>query len=150
MCVKSSVKKTLWHYSPGTYVPKIFESGLLKPSNAGAPTERPVLWFSENQVWEPTAGKLLVNKFGQVVRSMAFTEQVERSGCVRYGIDSNDIRLLGWKAAAGQAGMSRDVRRELEKKGKSLGANPMHWWGTLFSIEIDELCFEYWNGVAWI
>lgn len=149
MSVTTSVQKTLWHYAPGVYVPKISEHGELKPSNAGAPHEQPILWFSENQGWEPTAGKLLLNKFGQPVRTMGFAEQVERLGCVRYGIDSNDRRLFHWKEACKLAEMSRDDRRKLERAGKSIGANPEHWWGTQFSIDLEELCFEYWNGKGW-
>jgi hypothetical protein len=47
-----------WHYTTGKHFLKTVESGVLLPSaNYIAKTENPVLWFSCEQYWEPTAQK---------------------------------------------------------------------------------------------
>ena len=55
---KVKTKKLVWHYTTGDYFELIFESRTLCTTDAGiAPGERPAVWFSKDQFWEPTAQK---------------------------------------------------------------------------------------------
>lgn len=84
--------RILWHYAPGQYLPDMVSAGRLRTSNVGAPGEAPLLWFSANQTWEPTATKSVQTRRG--LMRLTFAQQVARSGCIRFGLPSDDCRLL--------------------------------------------------------
>jgi len=143
----SSHRRTnmLWHYAPWSYLPRMVESGALRPSNALAPQEVPMLWFSANQHWEPTATKGVGNTTGTTSKR-TLRQQAEFLGCIRFGLVGEDPRLFSWKEACGVAGMPRESRRTLEKVGKKWGANPAHWFATPASVSLSELVFQVWVG----
>jgi hypothetical protein len=135
----------LWHYAPWFYLQHMVDSGDLRPSNAGAPDLTPTLWFSANQNWEPTATKLLPDARGCMVQG-TFDQQNELLGCIRFGIDANDPRLLKWKDACTASNTSRIVRKSLEKAGLKMGGNPTHWFATLASVPLSDLLLQVWVG----
>ena len=51
----SKRQEYVWHYAPWSYLVRMVEFGALRPGNASATNEVPMLWFSANQKWEPTA-----------------------------------------------------------------------------------------------
>jgi len=134
----------VWHYAPWAHLPAIVESGKLKCGNAGAAGELPMLWFSANQQWEPTATKMLTNKAGAMF-SLTFKQQAEFFGCIRFGLAVADPRLLKWKDACTAAGTPREVRRKLEKMGKKIGGDPAHWFASAAIIPLSELHFQVWH-----
>ena len=138
---------TVWHYAPWAHLPKIVESGVLRGSNAGADGERPMLWFSANQQWEPTATKM-IHMQGKSVQ-LTFNQQVEKFGCVRFGLPGNDFRLLNWKNSCATAGTPRETRRTLEKVGKMRGGNPAHWFAVSSEIPLGDLLFQIWIDGQW-
>lgn len=135
----------VWHYATWASLPRIVESGALRGSNAGAPGEAPMLWFSANQQWEPTATKWRTDKTGKPF-PMTFKEQVKTVGCIRFGLPADDPCLLNWKAACAAAGTPRETRRSLEKVGKKKGADPANWFATLRQVALSELHFQVWAG----
>jgi hypothetical protein len=135
---------TLWHYAPACHLDRIGETGHLRPSNAGAPAELPLLWFSANQVWEPTAAKMVRDVAG-CVRTLTHLE-MRKLGIVRFGIASTDSRLFSWKSACNLAGTPRDMRRTLERVGIKSGAHPQHWFATPAPMPLDELTLQIWDG----
>jgi hypothetical protein len=139
---------TIWHYAAWARLPTIVESGILKCSNAGAPNELPMLWFSANQQWEPTATKLMLSHTGKLIR-LTFNEQVKEFGCIRFGIDESDPRIMNWKAACSAAGTPREMRRILEQVGKRQGANPDNWFASAINIPLSDLNFQVW-GDRWM
>lgn len=49
----------IFHYTTGTKLKQIINSGAIKPSTARIqPHEKPVAWFSTQDQWEPTATKV--------------------------------------------------------------------------------------------
>jgi hypothetical protein len=138
----------VWHYSAWARLPDIVESGELRGSNAWAAGELPMLWFSANQQWEPTATKLYTSDSGVTV-SLTFQQQADNFGCIRFGMAANDMRLLNWKAACTTAGTRRDTRRTLEKIGKKKGGDPSQWFATASAIPLSELHFQVWLNNAW-
>lgn len=146
---KSNQAKMLWHYAPWAYLPRMVESGVLKASNVGASGESPLLWFSANQHWEPTACKVTVLKTGALMR-LTFRQQQEAFGCIRFGLLESDPRLLNWIEACTAAGTLTATRRLLERKGKKQGGDPNDWFATVSNIPIDELHFQVWGINCWM
>ena len=134
----------VWHYAPWATLPAMVESGALRGSNAGAPGETPMLWFSAHQKWEPTATKVMGTPQGVV--QLTFKQQVERFGAIRFGLAANDSRLLDWSASCAAAGVPVDERNVLEARGRLKGANPAHWFATSATIPLSELYFQVWAG----
>ena len=142
--MKSSI--IVWHYAPLTYRSKIVDSGYLEPSNVGASeSELPLLWFLANQTWEPTATKFFSDKDGRM-RQLSFADQAGMLGCMSFGLDGDDPRLLNWKAACAAAQIRREMRRSMEAVGKRKGATPSHWFATSQPIPLAELMLEIWGG----
>jgi hypothetical protein len=137
----------VWHYAPWAYLPAIVESGVLQASNAGAENEQPMLWFSANQQWEPTATKMITTKGGSLA-PQTFKQQAVRLGCIRFGLAANDLRLLKWTDACITAGTPRKQRRKMENVGRRMGGNPAHWFASAESISLPELHFQVWHD-AW-
>jgi hypothetical protein len=135
----------VWHYAPWAYLPRIVQSGAIIPSNAKAESELPMLWFSAHQFWEPTATKVIGFPDGSW-RALTFREQVERFGCIRFGLASDDPRLIGWKRACAVAITPREMRRAMERAGRKKGADPKHWFACSISIALAELTFQVFVG----
>lgn len=140
-----SEMKTFWHYAPWAYLPKMVKDGFLEPRNAGAPTELPLLWFSRNQRWEPTATKLIRDPHGQLVK-ITFLQQAELFGCTRFGIAATDERLVGWEETCSTRGLSSRHKASLEAAGRALGAKPQDWFATTAAVPLRELDFQVWVG----
>ncbi len=146
---KRSDDHMVWHYTVGVQVPKISDAGELRPSNAGASVEKPLLWFSAEQHWEPTATKGRIDQAGNY-RQMSFEEHLNELGCVRFGLSAHDQRLMGWIEACKYAGTPDHWRRALEKVGRDQGADPLKWFAVAVAISIDETTFEVYTNREWV
>ena len=64
---------TLFHYTTGSKLRSIINSGHILPSTAHIePNEKPVAWFSTSPAWEPTATKCPIpGKLGQLITAKA-------------------------------------------------------------------------------
>jgi hypothetical protein len=142
-------EQTAWHYTVGERFLTIEESGRLLPTDACIqPHERPVLWFSRNQLWEPTSRKAAFDKNGKF--KPLTKQETSELGCglVRYGYPA--ARLIDWNELAKRANIFYSHVKLLEKRGREQGANPMDWMGSFSSIEVSELILESWDGKNWI
>lgn len=139
---------TVHHYAPCAYVPRILDSGELRPSNAEALGEKPLLWFSANQKWEPTATKFIGDAEGNR-RSLTLSEQLQRFGCCRFSLPANDLRLIPWIKACRIAGTSYTKQRKMEAVGRIQGANSFDWFAISESISVAELAFSVFDGRTW-
>jgi hypothetical protein len=136
------------HYAPCSYLPRIAKSGVLRPSNAKADSEKPLLWFSANQRWEPTATKMWADKSGNIVR-LSLEQQLELVGCCRFTLTADDSRLMPWAIACKFAGTSFTNKRKMEAAGLRLGARPLDWLAIDGEIPLTELGFSVFDGRAW-
>lgn len=136
------------HYAPWSRLPAIVQSGELRCSNAGAPDELPLLWFSANQYWESTATKLLINARGEL-RRLSFPEMQVRFGCVRFALGADDPRLLDWQDACRYAGTPRTTQRSLEEAGRRMGGNPTHWLAVTAPLSVAGLPFQVLVDNSW-
>jgi hypothetical protein len=136
---KAARAELFFHYAPAVYLDAILESGELRPSSPIA-EEKPLLWFSAHQYWEPTATKPV--RINGRVRQRTFSEQALSSGCIRLGLPRFDPRLMDWKHSCAFAGTDRPARRAMEQYGKRLGAHPSDWFAVPEPILVSELQFE--------
>jgi len=142
---RHGVNTLLWHYTTGECFENIFDDGFIRPSTAWvAEDERPIVWFSSNQEWEPTSTKTFVPHYGQAWRLSKEELRVRDSGLVRFGVTRRTAEL-DWTAMKRLSGMSRDTARDLKVIGRRLGSKPEWWYGTFNPVQrfewvaIDEL-----------
>ncbi|MEX5748766.1 hypothetical protein [Massilia sp. X63] len=141
----------LWHYTAGHKLPLIREAGTLRPNGAKiAPKERPVLWFSAEPVYEPTAIKLVQMPGNTRPRRPSMAELHEMIGVFRFAIDRDDPRLLPWPAVHRLARISPAGVANMLRAGVEIGAKPTNWFGAFEEIQLADLRFEAWTGEKWI
>jgi hypothetical protein len=138
-----------YHFTVGTKVPSIAESGSLQPIGIDLePGEHPVLWFSAAILWEETATKLLFNPCtGRIQRPSMFDLHC-MLGVYRFGIAADDARLVPWPKLRRAAAISDDVTRRLVRNGRAVGARPEQWSGSLVAISVADLTFEAWRPLS--
>lgn len=130
------------------HLPLILESGELRPSNAGAEHEPPLLWFSMAQRWEGTATKMVQG--GDGPRLLTFVEQLTTFGCVRFSLPADDPRLMRWDEACKYAGITSTARRKLEVVGRKRGGSPIDWFAIAGAVPLAELRLQRFDGAAWL
>lgn len=137
-----------WHYTTGIKFQQIVESGFLLPTSVYIePGESPILWFSLNQDFEPTAVKAKKMADGKIVRCSKEETSHLGKGLVRFGYPSN--RLTPWSLLWKKANMQRKTSRLLEATGYKQGAIPSQWMGCLDAIPINALKIEVWDKGDW-
>ncbi len=137
------------HYTTENHhLPMILASGALRPSNAGAENERPLLWFSKAQLWEKTATKMVRSERG--LRLLTFAEQLAEYGCVRFSLPNDDPRLMNWVDACKYAGITSTARRKLETVGRKRGGSPIDWFAISGSVPLTDLKLQRYDGSQWI
>ena len=71
----------LWHYTTGQGFIGVIDAGVIRPATARvAADERPIVWFSSNQEWEPTSTKIYVAHDGQARRLSKEELRVKATG----------------------------------------------------------------------
>jgi hypothetical protein len=139
-----------YHYTTGNKLLPISASGCLLPTNVMvAPQEKPILWFSVNPVYEPTAVKLIATADRRVYRP-TFQELHQIIGIFRFGIVATDARLVPFNKLQRLAHISSHDMAAMTASGMRIGATPAHWTGTLIPLALSELDFEEWTGDMWI
>ena len=106
-----------WHYTKGRHLANILEDCVIRPATLFVPAnERPIVWFSTNQQWEPTVGP---------------KERLElyAGGLVRFGVDP-DTAPHNWQTLKELSGMSSKEAQRLYRAAIEEGARPGEWWGT--------------------
>ncbi|WP_219063460.1 hypothetical protein [Pseudomonas sp. UMAB-08] len=136
------------HYTTERHhLPLILESGELRPSNAGAEHEPPLLWFSKAQRWEATATKMIQGESG--LRLLTFAEQLAEFGCVRFSLPDDDSRLMNWADACKYAGITSTARRKLEAVGRKRGGSPINWFAIAGAAPLADMRLQRFDGAVW-
>jgi hypothetical protein len=137
-----------WHYTTGEKFELIQKDGMLRPAHIGvfAP-ERPVIWFSTNPVFEPTAAKAIV--VDGVRHMLTLREMYDRAG----GIVRLGCRISRLKSGADlrkAARMQPAIWNVLASVGKRMGASSADWWGYVGALTLTEVVVERMNDdLAW-
>jgi hypothetical protein len=134
----TSLAPMVWHYTIGNQLLKIVANGCLSPTSVTGPAQkRPILYFSRNQIWEPSANRLLKQPDGQFRQlTMDETGQLGR-GLLRFGLEPK--RLHGWPEIAHKAKMHKSGIRLLEKEAPTIGAKPSEWCGTTQPVPLTKI-----------
>lgn len=139
----------VYHYTTEHHhLPLILAAGELRPSNAGAEHETPLLWFSRATRWEATATKMVTAPNGP--RLLTFKEQLSTFGCMRFSLRADDARLLNWVDACKAAGMSSTTRRKLEAVGRKRGGSPADWVAIRGAVPLADVRIQRFDGAAWV
>lgn len=132
-----------WHYTTGQKFELIQKDGVLRPAHIGvvAP-ERPLIWFSTDPVFEPTAAKAIV--VNGVRHMLTLREMYDRAGgIVRLGCRIN--RLKGGADLRKAAKMQPAMWSVLASIGRRMGASSAEWWGYVGALRLDEVIVEMMN-----
>jgi hypothetical protein len=127
-----------WHYTTGDNFYQIVEDGMIKPAVACVEMrEKPAVWFSTRQDWEPTANKLLLLPNEQL-KSLT-REQTERygGGLCRFGV-APDTAPHHWWAFKRMSGIKPRFARGLVWSARRDGANPADWWVSFAPVPRDQ------------
>lgn len=129
-----AVQALAWHYTTADRARQIIDSGFIRPATAGVPAhESPVVWFSLNQRYEPTAAKLFTPTAGGKPRIASMAQMVALcGGLARFGVPA--AQLLTPKELRLQANIQRDMWRLLVAAGRRQGADAELWRGALAPV----------------
>jgi hypothetical protein len=121
---------TVWHYTTAQSLLKIVETGSILPATAFvAKEERPIVWFSLNQSWEPTANKLYLQGDGTIIALNREQTEELGGGLVRIGV-APETAPYDWHALKQLSGMSSKIAQALYEGAVQGGATPGEWRGT--------------------
>lgn len=132
-----------WHYTTGSHLQKITAAGWLDPKATVQPkNELPVIWFSKNQYWEPTAQKM--GAFDGRLELLGMEGTCERGyGLVRFGFPEK--KLIPWPKIARRARIVLTEQREMEARGVAQGATPADWMGAVKRVRVDDCVVQYFD-----
>lgn len=144
------MSKLAWHYTTGENFIKIVECGELTQTIIRMNNDQsPVLWFSQNPIWEPTACKGLMDIQGNIRTATRHETRKHGGGLVRFGFPRS--RLLPWEELRAAANIRKKSRIALESVGKDMIANPKHWMGVLEPIAVPSLTVDVLDGEwSWV
>ena len=134
---RSNTKPALaYHYTTGQKYREISNDGCLIPADSYmTEKEKPILWFSLETDWEPTAVKAVIAD-GQL-RSLSRWETFQYGGGLfRFGV-STDL-LTRWPRIGKLAKTPKLMQNYLTESGKKQGASPKLWMGSLSPIDQDD------------
>ena len=79
--------KIIWHYTTIPNLISILADGAIKPATARVPAgEKPAVWFSTHQHWEPMATKGMVDHNAPSGTRSAMDAEMDEIGRVRIAI----------------------------------------------------------------
>lgn len=132
------VPPLVWHYTVGACIERILADGELHVSAMAEGRGQPILWFSANPEWEPTAGKKIIVDGKSQPLDRTGTEQWY-GGLYRIGVSPSILKLWAELKQTTITKYKPEAMTRFENWGKSLGANPLDWWGTF-----DNVRSEHW------
>lgn len=126
-----------WHYTIGLRWEEIDSCGLLRPATALVKArERPAVWFTLRDTFEPTAVKLLQAPDG-TLRSMPIEETERRGrGLFRIGVDPS--KLLTWEEWRRRSRVRPAVAESLETVASDQGSDVAEWLVSFRPLPRDE------------
>lgn len=134
-----------WHYTTGQNFRLIVVDGFLCPTSVGVvPPERPAVWFSLNQRFEPTALKGTIDQDTGLNRPVSIDEMYEYGGgLVRFGVPP--AQLFTGSAMRRRLRMSGKTWRGLAAAGRNVGAYPQQWFATPDPLPVSGLVVDVMN-----
>ncbi len=124
----------LWYYVTAKKLQEILAEGELRPAAIGAPAkEKPAVWFSANQEWEPAANELWEDPRGAMVRLGRDQTFVLGGGLARTGVAA-EVAPHDWKTFKRLSGISPKAARELYQTAIAAGSRPADWHASFEAV----------------
>ena len=140
-----------WHYTTGARLTVILKTGMIEPATAGViPPEKPVVWFTESDDWEPTANKMLRSEDG-TIRSLSREETAHHAGgLVRIGV-AQESAPHPYASLIAIARATRGTVKRLSIVAEREGSNVDLWYFSTRPVDYREwLCVDRFAGGVWV
>jgi hypothetical protein len=129
---------TVWHYTTGQNFQMIVDTGAILPAVDYVPLgERPIVWFSYDSIWEPTACKSMVDDRGALIHLDRDGTAQHGGGLVRIGVNPRTAPL-DWRTLKDLSGMSSKMAQALYRAAIKQRAKPGNWRGTFDPVPRSE------------
>ncbi|WP_225782640.1 hypothetical protein [Xenophilus sp. Marseille-Q4582] len=133
-----------WHYTRGQHMASILSSGFLRPATANVPdVERPVVWFSLNRHYEPTALPGIQGADGKMRFATLSEAYTHGNGLYRFGTEAR--RLMTGAELRRAARIGNESWRSLCANAN--GSHPSNWFGRVGPMPIEGLHIERMDGI---
>jgi len=139
----------IWHYTTGLHIEKIIQEKRLRVSEVERMVGlKPAVWFSKNQLCEPTALKFIcIGSNPPVTETMKV--QAETIGLLRIGIEFTN-ELTTWAKYKHVSKITQPLYNELEQSGIANGADPNEWFCSFKNIPSSKwITIERFNDNKW-
>ena len=139
-----------WHYTVADQFESILVDHAIIPATAGVDTsrEKPAVWFSRRETWEPTATKGMLDRTTGHRRD-ATPEEMHEFGMVRIGVDASG--LTPWLVHRNKSGITARVASSLVTSAVAVGSNPGDWFVSYEPVPRERwLRVERWDGAEWV
>ncbi len=141
----------IWHYTTFECLLEIITDGQIRPATERVPVgERPIVWFSRNPKWEPTATKTFCGPDGTMRE--ATIEEMEQiaGGLARIEVQS-ETAPHGWRQLQRLSCMRASVARRLEKAALRVYSFPEDWRGTFDPVPKERwISIEVFRNGTWV
>jgi hypothetical protein len=111
---------------------------------------KPVVWFTTNTDWEPTANRVWHGPEGNVRRLGKDQTIVLGGGLARIAVPA-DTAQIDWKTYKATSGIGPKIAQQIYNEAASLGSRPGDWYASFQGISRDKfLRVEIWENEAWV
>jgi hypothetical protein len=143
--------RTLWHYTTGQKLGLVLAGGRLQPAAADVPKAgRPVVWFSTNQEWEPTANLLWQGPDGAVERLTRDQTYVLGGGLARIGVRP-EVAPHDWNAYKQLSGIAAKLAKQMYDGAIKIHARPGQWYASFDPVPRSAwLAVQILEGNIWV
>lgn len=141
----------LWYYTTVQELGRIMEGGELRPAAIGrSKKEKPAVWFSANQEWEPAANMPWQGPDGSQLRLTKDQTYVLGGGLARIGV-APEVAPCDWKAFKQLSGISSKAAKELYNAATQAGSRPVQWFASFENVPRSKwLAVEVLEGTEWV
>ena len=117
----------LWHYTTGLAIARILSDSVIRQATADVPEgERPAVWFTYRQTWEPTCNKGILDPDG-IRRTLTTTETADEcKGLFRIEV-APEVAPHGWPDFVALSGIDKKAARNLAVAARGDRSNPADW-----------------------
>ena len=138
---KDTAPMLAWHYTLGSHLLRILENGHILPHDQPdtPAVECPLVWFSLNQRYDPSAAKSLELDGIAQPPTLAVMRQLG-NGVYRLGVPPRS--LLTGDVLRRHARISKDRWQALAKQAQTCGASLPDWYGTIDPVPASDCTIE--------
>ncbi len=148
-----------WHYTPGIVaamrgmgIKEILESGVIHPSTVDVGRkEMPVVWFTTEQLFEPTAAEITIQTAGRhwFCATNIDDQAIQAGGLYRFGLPG--LELKPYLQSTREICISPDRRKRLARIARRFGSRVQDWSIHLDPISLNDrdLSFGFWLDGHW-